>query len=58
MVPIPLQEVNQTKCKEKESDLAMVDCGEIEVIHINPDTGAKYDGHCIGSASTGAHATL
>ena len=46
MVPIPLQEVNQTKCKEKESDLAMVDCGEIEVIHINPDTGAKYDGHC------------
>ena len=39
-----------------ESDLAMVDHGEIEVIGVDPNMGVRYDGHCSIGMATGAHA--
>ena len=41
--------------KERESDFVMIDCGEIEVIGINPNTEVRYDGHCSIGTATGAH---
>ena len=38
-----------------DSKLDMVDCGAIEVIGVNLNTGVMHDGHCSTSASTGAH---